>query len=248
MVDVSSDPYYLRDLALVHHRGFAFHAANCAPGILQILAPVRQRHGTVLEFGCGSGLLTKELLAAGHEVLATDASPAMLEVARETLGEAASFQVLTLPDDPVPPADAIVGVGHPINYLADAAAIDRALVHLAAALRPGGCLAFDLCDLSWGTARQQVPNLGRTGPDWAIITEFSLPSPDRFVRDMTTFVLEDDGTWRRDQEHHENVLVDSARVVELLNDHGVRAERRSSFGDESLPEGLHVIVGEKPAD
>jgi hypothetical protein len=32
------DPYYRRDLALVHHRGFGFHARACAPGILALLA------------------------------------------------------------------------------------------------------------------------------------------------------------------------------------------------------------------
>jgi hypothetical protein len=35
--------YYREDLALVHHLGFAFHADNCAPGILALLAPVRER-------------------------------------------------------------------------------------------------------------------------------------------------------------------------------------------------------------
>lgn len=61
-----ADPYYRRDLALVHHRGFGFHAEACAPGILKLLEPVRQRDGLVLELGCGSGLLTKELVDAGH--------------------------------------------------------------------------------------------------------------------------------------------------------------------------------------
>jgi hypothetical protein len=28
-------PYYRRDLALVHHLGFGFHADDCAPGILE---------------------------------------------------------------------------------------------------------------------------------------------------------------------------------------------------------------------
>src|SRR4249920_2199134 len=75
-------PYYRRDLALVHHRGFGFHARACAPGILALLEPVRSREGIVLELGCGSGLLTRELTAAGHRVIATDASPAMLNLAR----------------------------------------------------------------------------------------------------------------------------------------------------------------------
>lgn len=75
-------PYYRRDLALVHHLGFGFHADDCAPGILELLQPVRERDGLVAELGCGSGLLTRYLVDAGHRVIATDASPAMLDLAR----------------------------------------------------------------------------------------------------------------------------------------------------------------------
>ena len=46
---VASEPYYRRDLALVHHLGFGFHAEACAPGILTLLEPVRERGGLVLE-------------------------------------------------------------------------------------------------------------------------------------------------------------------------------------------------------
>ena len=73
-----ADPYYRPDLALVHHLGFGFHAEACAPGILALLETVRERGGVVLELGCGSGLLTRHLVEAGHRVIATDASPAML--------------------------------------------------------------------------------------------------------------------------------------------------------------------------
>src|ERR1700733_11477463 len=129
------DPYYRPDLAAVHHRGFAFHAAACAPGIVDLLAPVRSRRGLVLELGCGTGLLTRELIAAGHRVVATDASPAMLDVARNVLGGSAQeVRQLILPAHPLPQADAIVAIGHPLNYLAGAAAIDRALVAMARAL------------------------------------------------------------------------------------------------------------------
>jgi SAM-dependent methyltransferase len=215
---------------------------------VEILAPVLARRGLVLELGCGSGLLTRELLAAGHRVIATDASPAMLDLARDLVGEAAQdVRQLTLPDDPLPRADAIVAVGHPLSYLPDAAAIDRALIAMADALRPGGLLAFDLCDLEWGEARRGAPNYAGVGADWAIITEFSMPAPDRFVRDITTFVPGAGGLWRRDSEHHENVLVDTARIPALLRQHGVQARVTSSFGAETLPPGLRVITGHKPA-
>lgn len=240
------DPYYRPDLALVHHRGFAAHAAACAPGILALLAPILARDGVVLELGCGTGLLTEKLIAAGHRVIATDASPAMLDVARTHLGpRAQEVRRLTLPDDPLPQADAIVAIGHPISYLPDAAAVGRALIAIAGALRPGGLLALDICDTEWGTARRNAPDLGRTGPDWAIITEYSMPSPDRFVRDITTFLPNADGSWRRDTEHHENVLMDTAGLPALLAEHGVEARVGARFGTETLPDGLRVVIGHR---
>ena len=241
------DPYYRRDLALVHHLGFGFHAEGCAPGIIDLLRPVRERDGLVLELGCGSGLLTRELIAAGHRVVATDASPAMLELGGQNAAGAEDIYQLVLPDDPLPAADAVVSVGHVISYLPDEAAIDRALVAIADALRPAGICAFDICDLEWGEARRDAMNQGRVGDDWAIVTRYSMPSPDRFIRHMTTFVRNEDDSWRRDDERHDHVLIDTSRVPALLAQHGVEAEVRTSFGSEELPVGLRVVVGEKLA-
>jgi SAM-dependent methyltransferase len=235
--------YYEHDLALVHARGYGRHADNCAPGILELLSPVRG--GLVLELGCGSGALTRHLLAAGHKVVATDASPAMLELAREELGGDVDLRLLTLPDDPMPAADAIVSVGHVISYLPDAAAVDRALARMAQALRPGGVLAIDICDLEWGRVRAGAENFGRVGPDWAVITEFSTPAPDTFVRDITTFVPDGAGAWRRGHERHENVLVDTSLIPALLARHDVAARVGTSFGTEKLPPGLRTVVGVK---
>src|ERR1700680_4397833 len=173
-------PYYRRNLALVHHLGFGFHADLVAPGVLKILEPILARNGLVVELGCGSGLLTRYLIDAGCRVIATDASEAMLDLARETVPDAESITRLVLPDDPIPACDAIVSVGHPLSYLPDEAAIDRALVAAAQSLRPGGVLAVDICDLEWGTARQGAANLGRVGDNWAIITEFLISAPKRF--------------------------------------------------------------------
>jgi SAM-dependent methyltransferase len=239
-------PYYGRDLALIHHRGFGFHADACAPGLLHLLEPVRDRGGLVLELGCGSGLLTRYLVDAGHRVIATDASPAMLDLARNT-APGADVRLLVLPDDPLPDADAVVGVGHVLNYLPDAGAIERGLVAAARAVRPGGVLAIDLCDLEWARTRAGERPIGWVGDDWALITEFSIPAPDRFVRRMATFVRQQDGSWRRGDERHENILVDTARVPEILAQAGVEAAVEPSFGCEELPAGLVAIVGRRTA-
>ncbi len=64
---------------------FGGHGDACAPGVLAKLRPVREGGGVVLELGCGSGALTRHLVAAGHRVIATDASPAMLALTREAV-------------------------------------------------------------------------------------------------------------------------------------------------------------------
>jgi len=246
-VKPSEAPHYRRDLALVHHLGFDFHADLVAPGVLGLLEPIRARNGLVVELGCGSGLLTRHLLDAGHRVLATDASPAMLALARETAPDAEGLDQLFLPDDPIPDCDAIVSVGHPLSYLPDEESIDQALIAAAEALAPGGVLAVDICDLEWGAARRDAPNLGRVGENWAIVTEFSTPAPDRFVRQMAVFVRNDDGSWRRDDERHDNVLIDTARLPALLAEHRVDATVATSFGAESLPVGLRAVIGHRRA-
>jgi SAM-dependent methyltransferase len=236
-------PYFAHDLALVHAKGFGKHADRCAPGILELLAPLRG--GVILELGCGSGALTAYLLAAGHQVIATDASPAMVELARTTLGPDADVRRLTLPDDPLPAADAIVSVGHAISYLPAAAAVDRALVAMADALRPGGVLAIDICDLSFGEFRATDDSVARVGPDWAVLTRFSTPAPEVFIRDITTFVPDGHGAWRRGDERHENVLVDTSGIPALLAEHGVTATLGTSFGAAELPPGLIAVTGRR---
>lgn len=81
--------------------------------------------------------------------------------------------------------------------------------------------------------------------DWAVVTRFDLPLPNRFVREITTFLRQEDGRWRRDDERHENVLLDTARVPALLAPLGLEVAVRESFGDEELPEGLVAIVGRR---
>lgn len=63
--------HFQPDLALIHDRGYGFHGDRCAPGIVDLLAPVRD--GLILELGCGSGALTRHLLAAGLRVVADGA-------------------------------------------------------------------------------------------------------------------------------------------------------------------------------
>ena len=240
---ITTMPAYRENLALVHDLGFGFHAERTAPGVLALLEPVRARGGVVHEFGCGTGLLTRHLLDAGHTVIASDASQAMLDRARSNLGPDVDLRRIALPDDPLPPSDAVVSVGHALNYLPDERSVHRALTAVAGALRPGGVLAIDLLDLAWGDARRNAEPRATVTENYAIFARYSLPAPDTYVRDMTTFVPAGDGYWRRDDERHANVLVDTSAVPGVLAAVGVTAEAGTAFGAERLPPGLVTIIG-----
>ncbi len=99
---------------------------------------------SVLDVACGTGLLAAELIGLGYRVVGTDASPAMLARARELLGPDIHLVCEPLPTVSVSGVfDAAVSTFDGLNYLPpdDLAAT---FVSLAARLRPGGWLVFDV--------------------------------------------------------------------------------------------------------
>lgn len=96
-------------------------------------------------------------------------------------------------------------------------------------------------DLRWGESFRSIPNQGRAGAEWALISAFEVPQPDRFVRRMISFVHRG-GQWRRDEEVHRNVLMDTSKLPALLREHGIESRILDAFGGEVQPEGLVVVL------
>ncbi len=112
--------------------------------------------GRVLEVACGSGRVLVPLAKAGFEVIGLDASPHMLDLAREKLQAAGAevaararlfqgdMRTLDLRDEGDEPFDLAIVAVKSIAYLVDRADQLRTLRNVAAHLRPGGLLAIDL--------------------------------------------------------------------------------------------------------
>ena len=96
-----------------------FNAYYARPAMIELAGDVRGRR--VLDAGCGSGLLAEALRAKGAIVTGFDSSPAMVELARQRLGEDADLLVADL-SRPLPYADGSfddVVVSLVLHYLED---------------------------------------------------------------------------------------------------------------------------------
>jgi trans-aconitate 2-methyltransferase len=93
----------------------------------------------VLDAGCGTGRVTAALLERlpRGEVVAVDGSPAMVEAARERLGDSVELRVADLLElEIAPPVDAVLSTAT-FHWIADH---DRLFARLLGVLKPGGRL------------------------------------------------------------------------------------------------------------
>jgi trans-aconitate 2-methyltransferase len=92
---------------------------------------------TVLDVGCGTGIVTEVLTARAGRVLAIDASAAMVTAARARLGDRATVWQSDVLELEVPdPVDVVVSTAT-LHWVGDH---DRLWPRLARALKPGGRL------------------------------------------------------------------------------------------------------------
>ncbi|HTL37403.1 MAG TPA: methyltransferase domain-containing protein [Kofleriaceae bacterium] len=124
--------------------------------------PAKAKPGAarILELGAGSGRVTIALARAGYEVVAIDASPAMLSklrsrvaalpqaVARRITVVQGDLRDFKLKDEKFPLAVAVFNV---LEHLYTRVEVDACLRQVVQHLAPGGAFAFDvqLPDLAW---------------------------------------------------------------------------------------------------
>jgi SAM-dependent methyltransferase len=240
---------YEQDLAYIHDAGFGDFARNAAPGLLRILRANGVRRGLVVDLGCGSGILAREFIDAGYDVLGVDISPAMIALARRKAPRA-RFMVASLSSFELPACDAIVSTGECLNYTFDGPRTRQsisALFHrVHAALRPGGMFVFDIA----GPARAPESKTRRVwsaGKDWAILAETRTGRSRRSLAREIICFRRVGRAWRRSTEAHVQRLFWRDEIAGLLAKSGFEIRISDRYGREKLPRGLAVFIARKPA-
>ena len=221
--------FYGSAQAGIHHERFGALAAMAASDLLAELRAAGLASGTVVDLGCGSGILARLLVDAAYDVVGIDLSPAMVELARAQ-APGARFSVGSVHDAELPAGCVgVVATGEVLCYATDQRAGREALARLAArvrdALAPGGIWLFD------------VSGPGRAGPtgtakqfhradDWCLgMTATEDATTGRLDREITIFTERDgsDGRYDRVEEHHVLHLYDPDDLLELLGAAGFDA-------------------------
>ncbi|WP_013320694.1 class I SAM-dependent methyltransferase [Gloeothece verrucosa] len=239
--------WYKEDLAYIHDVGFSEFALKSAPGILEILQQNLIQTGLIVELGCGSGLLTQELVKANYQVLGIDISPEMIAIARQRLPNI-EFRLESLFKADIPPCQAVISVGECFNYLFDTDNNSALLVNLFRriynALTPGGVLIFDLVEMEkilLETPRQKFTE----GNNWLVLVERQEDQQEKILtRRIITFRKVGEH-YRRDEETHRQRLYESEEIAFLLRQEGFQVERKVRYGLYNLPKNHSVFIARK---
>lgn len=241
--------WYGGDLAHIHDAGFGDFARNAAPGILDLLDRSGVCEGSIVDLGCGSGLLAQELVEAGYRVLGVDISGAMVEIARKRVPEA-EFRVASLFEADIPPCAAVTAVGEVLNYIFDPRNDEGALARLFhrvhGALAPGGVLVFDL--LEPGQLPPGAATRGFTeGEGWTVLVEREEdPAKKTLTRRIVTFRKAGEH-YRRTDETHRVRLYEAVDVTAALRQIGFEVQKMRGYGRHLLSEAHPVYVARKRA-
>jgi SAM-dependent methyltransferase len=228
---------YRTDLAYIHDAGHGSIAADAARKLIKELTRGGFREGTVVDLGCGSGILAAHLVRAGYQVLGIDISEAMVALAHAGVPDA-KFRVGSFVSADLPVCVAVTAVGEVLNYGFDTANDNTARVHLFQrvhrALVPGGLLMFDIA----GPDRKQPRRTFAEGSDWAVLVEADLETATGVLTRKITSFRQVDTLYRRDVEIHRLMLLDQATVLQSLRTAGFEAQVIPRYDALPLSEGI----------
>lgn len=230
---MSGDAFYGPAQADIHHRAFGDLADRAATRLLAELRGAGHETGTVVDLGCGSGILARRVSDAGYDVEGVDLSAAMLNLARRTAPRA-TFRHGSLLDAELPPAVAVTAIGEALNYATDERVLDAAPTDLferiRASLAPGGLFLFDVA-MPGRHGPDRVRDRFHDRGDWTLLMH-AVESDDRrrLDRFVTIFARTADGRYERTDEHHVLRLCEPTALVASLDAAGFAVERLDGYG------------------
>ena len=197
--------------------------------LIELLHRYQVEDGLVLELGCGTGSMTELLSAAGYDMIGVDNSMDMLEIAMEKRERSGQNILYLLQDmrefELYGTVRAIVSVCNSMNYMTSEEDLLEVFKLAANYLDPGGVFLFDM-----NTIHKYRDGLGdctiaENRGECSFIWENSYYK-DEMVNeyDLTLFIEEESGLYRKYEETHYQRAFELEKVKELIREAGLHLE------------------------
>lgn len=198
--------------------------------IIQILSAYGIRNGLVLDLGCGTGSMTELLAGAGYDMIGVDASEEMLELAYEKRAESGHDILYLLQDmrefELYGTVRAIVSVCDSLNYITE----EEELLHVFRLVRnyldPDGVFFFDMNTIYKYSEMLGETTIAENREEGSFIWEnYYDPEEQLNQYDLTLYIRDEDDRYTRFEETHIQKAYALERVLELLQQAGMKAEQ-----------------------
>lgn len=238
--------HYRHNLAFIHDDGFGYFAAGGAGVLVAALDRSGIPRGTILDFGCGSGVTARLLTDKGYSVAGFDLSESLIGIARKRVPQA-TFLVGSFIDAEMSSCVAVCAIGEVLNYRFDSrnnlAAREAFFEGAYRSLVDGGVLLFDVAGPD--RAPDRPTRTFHEGKDWTVLVKTSAEA-GVLTRRLVTFRRSSE-LYRRDSEVHELDLISPDHIESKLRSIGFRVERLSGYGEVPCPRGLHGFLARRPS-
>jgi SAM-dependent methyltransferase len=228
------------------------------------LEALARRHGlagrTLLDVACGTGKSFLPYLERGYEVVACDASPAMLARAADKTGGRVPLHVADMRDLPVLGAFALVTLlDDAVNYLHAADELAAAFAGVARNLAPGGLTLFDAnTRLMYRTFFASTEVVERDGAVmvWRGRCPSAAPAGVLAEAVLDVFAPDGDGGFQRRpsthlQRHHGEPEIRAALASAGLECVAVYGQTPAATFERGLDEARHpkaIFLARRPAE
>ena len=198
--------------------------------ITEILKEYGISDGLVLDLGCGTGSMTELLADAGYDMIGVDASEEMLELAYEKRAESGHDILYLLQDmrefELYGTVRAIVSVCDSLNYITE----EEELLHVFRLVRnyldPDGVFFFDMNTIYKYSKMLGETTIAENREEGSFIWEnYYDPEEQLNQYDLTLYIRDEDDRYTRFEETHIQKAYALERVLELLQQAGMKAEQ-----------------------
>ena len=192
--------------------------------ICEILRSHGIEDGLVLDLGCGTGTMTRLLREKGYDMIGVDNSAEMLEIAREHPDDGILYLQQDMREfELYGTVRAAVSVCDSMNYILSEEDLEQVFACVNNYLDPEGIFVFDLKTIHYFRDVCGDCVLADSREEGSFIWENNWYEEEQMNEyDLTLFIREPSGMYRREQELHDQRGYEIAVVRQALERAGMR--------------------------